>query len=121
VTDQDKTSALKPAGPPRRTLLASERTELAWVRTGLTALAVAVGVGRIAPELGGAAEWPFTLLGVGFALYGIALIAWGSLRARALDAAMAAGRFASAPEWISTAMAVTGVLLGCGTIAVIVA
>ncbi len=63
--------------PPRRTLLASERTELAWVRTGLTALAVAVGVGRIAPALGETTEWPFAVLGVCFGLYGIALIAWG--------------------------------------------
>jgi hypothetical protein len=47
--------------------------------------------------------------------------AWGSVRARALGAAMAAGRFASAPELISTAMAVAGVILGVGTVAVIFA
>ena len=35
----------------RRTYLASERTELAWWRTGLTALAVALGVGRVVPGL----------------------------------------------------------------------
>jgi putative membrane protein len=35
----------------RRTLLASERTELAWRRTGLTALAVALAVGRVVPGL----------------------------------------------------------------------
>ena len=104
-----------------RTLLASERTELAWVRTGLTALAVAVGVGRIVPELGQTPEWPFTALGIGFGVYGIALIAWGSARARALEAAVAAGRYAFAPELISTAMAVAGVILGAGTVAVIVA
>ena len=61
------------------------------------------------------------MLGVGFGLYGIALIAWGSARARALDAAMAAGRYAFAPELISTAMAAAGVILGVGTVAVIVA
>jgi uncharacterized membrane protein YidH (DUF202 family) len=43
----------------RRTHLASERTELAWWRTGLAALAVAVGVGRVVPGLDrGATHWP---------------------------------------------------------------
>src|SRR4249920_3427477 len=37
----------------RRTHLANERTQLAWWRTGLTALAVALGVGRVVPELAG--------------------------------------------------------------------
>ena len=120
MTDEAEIGA-EAVGAPRRTLLASERTELAWVRTGLTALAVAVGVGRIAPALGETTEWPFTVLGVGFGLYGIALIAWGSVRARALGTAMAAGRFAVAPESNSIAKAAAGVLLGCGTIAVIVA
>ena len=54
---------------PRRTMLAGERTELAWVRTGLTALAVAVGVGQIAPELGDRSDKvPFAVLGIGFAV-----------------------------------------------------
>jgi uncharacterized membrane protein YidH (DUF202 family) len=35
----------------RRTRLADERTELAWWRTGLTALAVALAVGRVIPGL----------------------------------------------------------------------
>src|SRR5262249_18330645 len=65
----------------RRTLLASERTELAWWRTGLTALAVALAVWRVIPDLrGGGARWPYALVGAGFALYGAALIAYGSLR-----------------------------------------
>jgi putative membrane protein len=37
----------------RRTRLASERTYLAWWRTGLTTLAVSVGTGKIVPELSG--------------------------------------------------------------------
>ena len=35
----------------RRTRLAGERTQLAWWRTGLTSLAVGVGIGRVVPEL----------------------------------------------------------------------
>jgi putative membrane protein len=55
----------------RRTRLATERTELAWWRTGLTALAVALGVGRVVPELGhGGARWPYVVADVGFAIWG---------------------------------------------------
>ena len=51
----------------RRTDLASERTELAWWRTGPAALALAVGVGRVVPGLDpGATHWPYALVGIGF-------------------------------------------------------
>jgi putative membrane protein len=53
----------------RRTYLASERTELAWRRTGLTALAVALGVGRVVPGLDdGSTRWPYEPAGAGVAL-----------------------------------------------------
>ena len=52
--------AAEVADATRRTLLASERSELAWWRTGLTALAVALGVGRVVPELNrSAVRWPY--------------------------------------------------------------
>ena len=101
-------------------MLAGERTELAWVRTGLTALAVAVGVGQIAPELGDTTDkWPYAVLGIGFAVYGILLITWGALRGRSVENAVRAGRFAFAPEWASVGLAVAGIVLGIGTIVVI--
>ena len=63
--------------------MAGERTELAWWRTGLAALAVAVGIGRLAPELQkSGSTWPYVLVGVGFALYGIALFMQGTIRGR---------------------------------------
>jgi len=37
----------------RRTRLASERTYLAWWRSALAAIAVALGVGKVVPELTG--------------------------------------------------------------------
>jgi uncharacterized membrane protein YidH (DUF202 family) len=44
----------------RRTRLANERTYLAWWRTGLTALAVSFGAGRLVPQLSGGPNWPFS-------------------------------------------------------------
>jgi uncharacterized membrane protein YidH (DUF202 family) len=70
-------------GDARRTALSIERTQLAWFRTGLAALAVAVGVGRIVPDLSGSdTTWPYAVIGIGFALYGVALFWRGTTRAR---------------------------------------
>ena len=56
----------------RRTWLASERTVLAWLRTGLTATAVALGVGKLIPDLRtGGKDWPFVVLGAGYAILGV--------------------------------------------------
>ena len=62
----------QPTGDARRTSLANERTQLAWWRTGLTALAVAIAVGRVLPDLNTDAEqWPYTAVGAAFAIYGV--------------------------------------------------
>lgn len=104
----------------RRTLLASERTELAWWRTGLTALAVALAVGRIVPGLDDSAHrWPYVIAGVCFALYGIAVIAYGSARRRTVEMALAEGRFPTAPRLAHTALAVGGVVLGLFTVVLV--
>ena len=100
----------------RRTRLATERTQLAWWRTGLTALAVGIGIGRVLPELGeDLTEWPYVVVGVAFALYGVALIWHGNLRARAVGTALDRGAYAEPESWITTALAVAGVGLGLAT------
>jgi putative membrane protein len=104
----------------RRTLLATERTELAWWRTGLTALAVALAVGRVIPGLDrGASHWPYDVAGVCFALYGIAVIAYGSLRRTKVERALAEGRFPEAPRYAHGALAAGGVALGLLTVLLI--
>ncbi len=97
----------------RRTRLASERTELAWWRTGLTALAVALGVGRVVPELNRSGmRWPYVVAGVGFALWGITAIGYGSSRRAAVEQALSEGRFHRASEMTLKALTVAGMALG---------
>ena len=75
-------------------LLANERTELAWWRTGLTALAVALGVGRVVPELDNSSlRWPYVVAGVGFAIWGILAMSYGSTRRTTVDRVLESGRF----------------------------
>jgi inner membrane protein YidH len=91
--------AESPVNPPsegwdaiRRTRLAAERTELAWWRTALTSIAVAVGVGRVVPELSGTStEWPYVVVGIGFALYSVTLFWYGSIRSRQVERAVDEG------------------------------
>ncbi len=104
----------------RRTRLASERTELAWWRTGLTALAVALAVGRVIPGLDrSSARWPYVVAGVCFALYGIAVIAYGTRRRAAVERALADGRFPDSPRYAHRALAAGGVALGLLTVLLI--
>jgi putative membrane protein len=100
----------------RRTRLANERTQLAWWRTGLTALAVGLAIGRLLPELAADLEqWPYVALGVGFALYGVLLIWYGGIRAAAVERAVREGRFAAPAHWISSALGAIGIGLGLAT------
>lgn len=97
----------------RRTYLAGERTQLAWWRTGLTALAVALGVGRVVPELNGTAtRWPYLIAGVGFALWGIFAVAYGTANREAMEKALRQGRFHEAPTWPLRTLSFTGIALG---------
>ena len=102
----------------RRTWLANERTWLAWVRTGLTATAVALAIGKVVPELGDApTAWPYRVLGAGYALLGVALVAYGFVRRDEVDDAIARGSYRSPNSRVLTAFAVYVVLLGLGSVA----
>jgi putative membrane protein len=103
----------------RRTWLASERTVLAWLRTGLTATAVALGVGKVIPDLrSGGTEWPFVVLGAGYGLLGVAIVAYGLWRGREVDQAIRSGQYLPTD---SRAMWLIGALsIGLGLLAAIV-
>lgn len=100
----------------RRTMLANERTFLAWWRGGLTALAVSLGAGALVPKLTSANRWPFAVLGVGFGVLAIAFLVYGTHRHRAVEDALARGEFAPLDRRIVTALGLFGVLLGLLTI-----
>ena len=101
----------------RRTRLASERTYLAWWRTGLTAFAVSLGSGRLVPAIAGGPQVLYSVLGILFAALGLTLIAYGRYRGRAIDEAIAQGRYARAD---SRVLAIVTLLASAGGLLLIV-
>ncbi len=104
----------------RRTRLANERTYLAWWRSGLTALAVSFGAGRLVPELSGGSSWPYELVGAGFGLLGLAFILYGYARQRAVEAALAEGRYAPLDDRLAVVLTACGAALGAATVLLVV-
>ena len=104
----------------RRTRLANERTYLAWWRTGLTALAVCIGLGRIVPGVSDVTNWPYQLVGAGFGVLGLAFIVIAHIRVRTVERAVDRGEFARLDERLSLALLVAGVVLGLAAILLVV-
>jgi putative membrane protein len=105
--------ATPPDDPVRRTHLAVERTYLAWWRTGLTAFAVALATARVVPELAKSkTQWPYTILGIGFALMGIACISYAEQRRRV-------GAHEDAHPNVALALTVGGAVMGVGLVIVL--
>jgi putative membrane protein len=104
----------------RRTWLANERTFLAWLRSGLTSLAVAFGVGKVVPELAGGTNWPYVVAGVGYSLLGLAFIVLGYRRQRAVDDAIQRGEYARIDPRTLTALTIGGVVLALLTLVLVV-
>jgi putative membrane protein len=103
-------------GDQKRTSLALERTQLAWWRTGMTSLAVGIGVGRVVPELQDSTnDWAYVALGVGYALYGLALIAFGTIRERSIKSELADGSDSVAKSAFELVMAVGAMGLAVAT------
>jgi putative membrane protein len=104
----------------RRTRLAAERTELAWWRTALTSIAVAIAVGRVVPELSGTStEWPYLVVGVGWALYSVALFGYGSIRSRRVETALDRGEMIQSSRVETRWLMIAGVVLCLATVALI--
>jgi putative membrane protein len=120
AADQDAAGQAADADATRRTYLALERTYLAWWRTGLTSFAVALGFGKVAPELDpdrGAAPWQ--ALGIGFAVLGATFIAYGLRRDAVVRAALHAGRYAEPDRRALAGLTAVGIVLGVGLVALV--
>jgi uncharacterized membrane protein YidH (DUF202 family) len=110
-----------PDDPDRRTSLAGERTLLAWWRTGFTAIAAALALGRVVPALiDNGARWPYVVVGLGFAVYGIALIAFGTRRIQRLNREIGIPESDRKLERSTLMLAAVGVTLGVATIVLII-
>jgi putative membrane protein len=103
----------------RRTRLANERTYLAWWRTGLTAFAVSLGAGKLVPALTDETRWPYVLVGVGFALLGVAFVGYGFRRQRLVERAVASGEYVRPDERLLAALTGIGIVLGFALLAIV--
>jgi inner membrane protein YidH len=112
-----------PEPPPaqdatRRTRLANERTFLAWWRTSMATLGLAIAVGKLLPEVAEGPHWPYVTLGIVFALLGAALSGLGWWRYAVLDRALQGGDEARAPAWMTVTLSV--LLGGLGVLIAII-
>jgi putative membrane protein len=105
----------------RRTSMAAERTWLAWWRTALGATAGALAVGRFAPQLLDVAEWPYIVLGCGYAAIAIGLLIVGALRQRDLERALRSGGDAPLRFRTVGVFTVGGVALAVMTVVLVIA
>jgi inner membrane protein YidH len=108
-------------GDKHRTHLAAERTYLAWWRSGLAALAVAIAVGRILPDLSKGSRWPYVLLGLGYAALGFLFLGYGVMRERHVHRSLTEARWIPVSTRFLVALAILAALLVLGTVALILA
>lgn len=94
------------ADPTRRTYLAQERTLLAWWRTALGTLAVAVAIGSILPKLSHLPKAPYIGLGAGYAALSIWLVLLSAYRQRTNENALAEHRYLGLKPGMVTALTV---------------
>jgi len=91
---------------------------LAWWRTGLGTIAVAVAIGRLVPAVSKAPRAPFLWIGVGFGVLALAMIVFGALRQQQVTRALAEGEYAELNPAVVLAMTI---LMTALTIAAVVA
>lgn len=106
----------------RRTLLASERTFLAWWRTGLTAITAGLAAAQLVPKLADSgSQWAYTTLGALLTTVGIVCILYGEYRRIAVTKAIREGNFEEASGPVTGIVTAIGALVGIGLLVLIVA
>ena len=115
--EHDPERPLDPRDYSRRTLLANERTYLAWWRTGLTTLTVALAAARVVPELSNARHhWPYVAIGIGFAVLGIVCLAYGERRRSSVERALEQGEFSEPDRRLLLGLTGGAIVLGVAMI-----
>lgn len=105
----------------RRAQLAAERTYLAWWRTALATVAVAIAIGRLLPDvLGADPSWPYVAVGVAWGILAIAIAAYAPVRQMMLRRAIDDGAYAHPHGVALGAMAVAGVVLTTASVVLII-
>ena len=104
----------------RRTMLAAERTWLAWWRSGIAAATAAVAVGGVVPQLVDEARTAFVWLGVGFALLAVAVFVGAGARERQVQEALARGGYVGVNRTWVLCLTVAGALLAFATVVTII-
>jgi putative membrane protein len=104
----------------RRTLLAAERTWLAWWRSGIAAATASVAVGGVVPELVDSGRTAWVFLGCGYALLATWVFAAAALRRRKVERALAQDDWAGVGESGVLALTLAAMVLAIGTLIVII-
>jgi len=115
----DPREAAQRADATRRTHLANERTYLAWLRSGLTAVAVGLGIAKVLPSLQEGPAWHLVALGIGFCLLGLVLMVFGVFRLRRVDQALRRGEFGPLDDRTAVAIGALAALLATLTVLVL--
>lgn len=105
----------------RRTLLAAERTWLAWWRSGIAATTAAVAVGGVVPELVGGPKTPYIVLGAGWAALGGAVFVAAALRRRHVEEALRNDDWTGITDRGVTVLTLAALALALGTLAIVIA
>jgi uncharacterized membrane protein YidH (DUF202 family) len=103
----------------RRTWLAAERTWLAWWRTGLGAAAVAIALGRLAPEVTHGARWPFRIVGIGYGVLAVAVLLIGAGRQQRVAEALRRGSYVELSSPLVMRLTAAAVVLSLGAVALV--
>ena len=92
--------------------MAAERTYLAWWRTALATVALAVAVGRLLPEVIGArSTWPYVVVGGAWGLLAVAIAVYAPVRQWHLRRAIENGGYAHPHSAALVALGAGGVIL----------
>jgi putative membrane protein len=105
-----------PVGPSRRTVLAAERTWLAWFRTGIGVATAAIGVGAILPKLIEGTVWGFVVLGCGYAVLAVAVFVTGWRRQHVIYEAIKTDDDVPTGINVIGALSIAGGILALGTL-----